>query len=198
MNDVSLTNQEIELVFNNCECINIDMWAIENLQFEVESEQFIWDKHHKNLMKQYVLKDFYLKVNCAEKVHFHHTTRLVPTWGQTDSIFTDGEKCIERLLNSNDLCHVYINGICYRMPWKDKAVKASLCGSPITDYVNAWHSASEIKNNSNERFIEIKIKKEENPSCYVREDYSQELKADMEKIHGKDSWEGDNPGGCFG
>lgn len=38
MNDVALTNQEIELVFNNCECINIDMWAIENLQFEVESE----------------------------------------------------------------------------------------------------------------------------------------------------------------
>ena len=50
MNNVSLTNQEIELVFNNCECINIDMLAIENFQFEVESEQFIWDKHHKNLM----------------------------------------------------------------------------------------------------------------------------------------------------
>ena len=79
-----------------------------------------------------------------------------------------------------------------------KAVKASLCGSPITDYVNAWHNASEIKNNSNERFIEIKIKKEENPACYVREDYSQEIKADMEKLHGKDTWEGDNPGGCFG
>lgn len=79
MNNVSLTNQEIELVFNNCECINIDMLAIENLEFEVESEEFIWDKHYKNLMKQYVLKDFYLKVNCAEKVHFHHTTRLVPT-----------------------------------------------------------------------------------------------------------------------
>lgn len=45
MNNVSLNNQEIELVFNNCECINIDMCAIENLQFEVESEQFIWDKH---------------------------------------------------------------------------------------------------------------------------------------------------------
>ena len=198
MNNVSLNNQEIELVFNNCECINIDMCAIENLQFEVESEQFIWDKHNKNLMKQYILKDFNLKVNCAEKMHFHHTTRMIPIWGQTDSIFTDGEKCIERLLNSNDLCHIYINGVCYRMPWAIKEIQSSLSGSPITDYVNAWHNAYEIKNNSNERFIEIKIKKDENPSCYVRDDFTQEIKADMEKLHGKDTWEGDNPGGCFG
>lgn len=197
MNNVSLTNQEIELVFNNCECINIDMCAIENLQFEVESEQFIWDKHHKNLMKQYVLKEFLLKVNCAEKMHFHHTTRMIPIWGQTDSIFTDGEKCIERLLNSNDLCHIYINGVCYRMPWAIKEIQSSLSGSPITEYVNAWHNAYEIKNNSNERFIEIKIKKDESPT-YVRDDFTQEIKADMEKLHGKDTWEGDNPGGCFG
>ena len=28
MNNVALNNQEIELVFNNCECINIDTFAI--------------------------------------------------------------------------------------------------------------------------------------------------------------------------
>ena len=162
MNNVALNSNEIDLIFNNCECINIDACAIENLQFEVESEQFIWDKHHKNLMKQYKLKDFYLKVNCGVKVHFHHPTRTIPTWGRTDSIFTDAERCIERLLNSNDLCHIYINGVCYHVPWKDKAIDASLCGTPITDYVNKWHTASEIKNNNNERFIEIKIKKDEN------------------------------------
>ena len=113
-------------------------------------------------MKQYKLKDFYLKVNCGVKVHFHHPTRTIPTWGRTDSIFTDAERCIERLLNSNDLCHIYINGVCYHVPWKDKAIDASLCGTSITDYVNEWHTASEIKNNNNERFIEIKIKKDEN------------------------------------
>ena len=32
----------------------------------------------------------------------------------------------------------------------------------------------------------------------MRENYTKEIKADMEKLHGKDSWEGDNPGGCFG
>ena len=67
MNNVALNSNEIDLVFNNCECININICAIENLQFEVESEQFMWDKHHKNLMKQYKLKDFYLKVNCSVK-----------------------------------------------------------------------------------------------------------------------------------
>lgn len=113
-------------------------------------------------MKQYKLKDFYLKVNCGVKVHFHHPTRTIPTWGRTVSIFTDAERCVERLLNFNDLCHIYINGVCYHVPWKDKAIDASLCGTPITDYVNEWHAASEIKNNNNERFIEIKIKKDEN------------------------------------
>ena len=93
------------------------------------------------------------------------------------------------------------------MPWKHKAIQASLCGSPITDYVNAWHSAHEIKNKNNERFIEIKIKKDESP-IMVKEDYSKELKTDMAALHPEanvakqletiDRWKGDNPGGCFG
>lgn len=41
MNNVALNSNEIDLVFNNCECININVCTIENLQFEVESEQFI-------------------------------------------------------------------------------------------------------------------------------------------------------------
>ena len=34
MEHVELTNQEIEILFENCECINIDMWAIKSLRFE--------------------------------------------------------------------------------------------------------------------------------------------------------------------
>ena len=31
MEHIELANQEIEILFENCECINIDMWEIKSL-----------------------------------------------------------------------------------------------------------------------------------------------------------------------
>ena len=126
MERVEIPSQEIELVFENCECIIVDYWSIKFLSFDTVGEQFVFDPHEKNLMKSTNLKNFYLKLDLSNPKHFHHTARLV----ETDSYIEDGKQCIERLKHSNDLTSIHINNECYQVPWKNKEIETDL-GIPL-------------------------------------------------------------------
>lgn len=158
MNHVQLNGQEIELVFNNCEVIYVDLWAIESLRFDVESTRFVWEPHHKELLKTEQLKSFHLEVSIDDKCLFRHGTRHIRDFSETDSVIVDGTNCIERLLHSDDLCSLYLNGICYNMPWEDKEVPADLCGTKIIDHVNGIHHSSKSVDKDGKRRIIIDIK----------------------------------------
>ena len=92
MNTVEIESQSIEFVFENCETIHIDVWAIENLYFETGGERFTFDSHRKDLLKSINMTDFYIKLDLTNPKHFYHTNRL-----KDDNLTTeqDGEQCIK-------------------------------------------------------------------------------------------------------
>ena len=82
------------------------------------------------------------------------------TWGGTDSIITDGQKCLERLLHCDDITHLYINDICYHMPWHyDKSEDKDL---KLPIYHNNWQENVEVTNTKGEHTLNIKIKPKDN------------------------------------
>lgn len=153
MEYVELASQEIELLFENCECILIDMWAIKSLRFETDYDAYTWDKSHKNFMKQTRLKYFKLVVNLNDTKYFHHTNRLI----DAETIKEDGEQCIRRLINSDDLCDIYINGTCFSIPWISKEYTGYIAGTPIKLYKNSAQINSEISNTSDEHILTIEV-----------------------------------------
>ena len=75
----------------------------------VRSQMVVCKALQKLRVKSQELKD---------KLDFRHgSTGQIISIGMTESIFTDGEKCMERIRTCNDLTHIYINGKCYQMPW---------------------------------------------------------------------------------
>ena len=90
MNTVEIPSQHIEFVFENCEAINVDVWAIETLNFDVSGERYTFDTHRKNLLKQIQLGSFYIKMDLSNPKHFYHTNRLKDNNITTEE---DGEQC---------------------------------------------------------------------------------------------------------
>ena len=155
MEHIELASQEIELLFENCECIKIDMWAIEFLDLETDYESFTWDRLHKNFMKRHYLKYFKLVVNLDNSKYFYHTNRLI----DTETVKEDGEQCIRRLINSDDLCDIYINGKCYGVPWEDEEYTGYIAGTPIKLHKNHIQVNSEITDKSGSRILTIECDK---------------------------------------
>lgn len=155
MEHIELANQEIELLFENCECINIDMWAIESLRIETDYESFTWDRSHKILMKRHHLKYFKLVVNLDNSKYFYHTNRLI----DAETIKEDGEQCIRRLINSDDLCDIYINGKCYGVPWVDEEYTGYIAGTPIKLHKNHIQVNSELTDKSGDHTLTIECDK---------------------------------------
>lgn len=129
MNTVEIPSQHIEFVFENCEAINVDVWAIETLNFDVSGERYTFDTHRKNLLKQIQLGSFYIKMDLSNPKHFYHTNRLKDNNITTEE---DGEQCINRLKNSDDICHVYINEVCYHVPFDEGLYNAKIVGTNHT------------------------------------------------------------------
>lgn len=147
MERIEIPSQEIELVFENCECIIVDYWAIKLLSFETVGERFVFDPHDKNLMKSIKINNFQIKLDLSNPKHFHHTARLV----ETDSYLEDGKKCIERLKHSNDLTSVYINNVCYQVPWVNKEIETDI-GIPL-------NTNTLQKNNFQKDYLTIEVSK---------------------------------------
>lgn len=153
MERIELINQEIEILFENCECINIDMWAIKFLVFETDCDSYTWDKSHKNFMKQTRLKYFKLVVDLDDTKYFHHTNRLI----DTKTVEEDGAQCINRLIHSDDITDIYINGICFNIPWIYEKYTGYIAGTPIDVYRNSAQKNSELTNTSGDHTLTIEV-----------------------------------------
>lgn len=168
MNKVEIESQSIEFVFENCEAIHVDVWAIENLYFETGGERFSFDSNRKNLMKSIVMTDFYIKLDLTNPKHFYHTNRM-----KDDNLTTeqDGEQCINRLIHSDDICHCYINNVCYHVPSVDDYKQCKICDSDI----NIWRNkiqTNELKTSKDGKQILI-IKMKKDNSCSQTESSNQ-------------------------
>lgn len=153
MKNIELLNQEIEILFENCECINIDMWAIRTLIFDTDGDTYAWDKDHKNLMKKTRLKYFKLTVDLDDTRYFHHTNRLI----DTKTVEEDGIQCINRLIHSDDITDLYINGTCFSIPWIDEKYTGYIAGSPIDLYRNSAQINSELTDASDGHRLTIEV-----------------------------------------
>lgn len=170
MNKVEIESQNIEFVFENCEAIHIDVCAIENLYFETGGERFSFDTHRKNLMKSIIMTDFYIKLDLTNPKHFYHTNRM-----KDDNLTTeqDGEQCINRLIHSDDICHCYINEICYHVPAEEDYKQCKICGSDDTYPI--WRNkiqTNELKTSKDGKQILI-IKMKKDNSCSQTESSNQ-------------------------
>lgn len=146
MNRFNITDNQIEFVFENCEAIFIDTSAIKHLRFTTNGERFIYDERSREMMKSIEVNEFYIVLDIKDKKNFHHPYSTMLTWGGTDSIITDGQKCIDRLTKCDDITHLYINGVCYHMPWD------------YSRYCNTFQNTIESTNTNGEHTLTITIK----------------------------------------
>ena len=153
MENIDLINQEIEILFENCECIIIDMWAIRTLIFDTDGDTYTWDRSHKDLLKKTRLKYFKLTVDLDDTRYFHHTNRLI----DTKTIEEDGAQCINRLIHSDDITDLYINGTCFNIPWIQEKYTGYIAGSPINLYRNEAQINSELTDTSGTHTLTIYV-----------------------------------------
>lgn len=156
MNSFQIDNQAIELVFQNTECVYVDIWAIEYFTMSAGDTDYTWLKDHKHMEYSRQLTKFNLTLNLSDPRHFYRTPRMVKpetTAGE------DGKYCIRRLANGNDLVHIYINGICYALPWEYREHKTAL-GIPV--YTNDRFEVVENNGKLNMKLLaDCKISEEE-------------------------------------
>lgn len=153
MEHIELANQEIEILFENCECINIDMWAIKSLELKTDGDSYSWDRSRKNLMKQTRLKYFKLVVDLEDTRYFYHTNRLI----DTKTIEEDGIQCINRLIHSDDITDIYINGTRFNVPWIYEKYTGYIAGTPIDLYRNSAQINSELTDTSGGHTLTIEV-----------------------------------------
>ena len=154
MNTIELNSGNIEIIFDNCECITVDMWAIKYFHFDVKEERWIWDKDHKNFLKTNQVDNFNLILDISDPRHFSQTIRLSDPDKTIEEI---GKYCIHRLSTSDDISGFTINGKDYTVPW-DRHEKPTSIGIPII--LNSYQINTESINKNNESTLQIKIKEE--------------------------------------
>ena len=154
MDKIDLHNQEIELVFQNCECIYVDMWAIKYLRFVTADDEYLWDNDHKSLLKTTELKSFKIVLDLTDSKNFHHTNRLVDAGVSIDE---DGKQSIDRLRHSDDLTTIYVNGKGFRLPWVYEKYKRYLGDTPFDCYRNAIQKNSEVTDSPGGHTLTIEV-----------------------------------------
>lgn len=112
MNQEQITDG-ITIIFEGRDYIRIDMWAIQMLNFEVVSENYMFDSHRHTLFKKKKLSYICMKFDLSRTVNFSHKPRFVE---DDKTIAQDGLDCVESLIKSYDIVDVCINGVYYRVP----------------------------------------------------------------------------------
>lgn len=111
---------KIELVFENCECIDVSVCAIESFYMTTRGKRFAFDKVSKQLFETVEVDALELKLNMSDASNFYHSSQNQMLSLGTESVLTDRKNCVERIKTSTDISHININGVCYQMPWSLK------------------------------------------------------------------------------
>ena len=117
MNSVEIQNYKIELVFENCESIDVGIGAIESFYMTTRGKRFAFDKISKQLLETIEVDALELKLNMSDASNFYHSSQNQMLSLGTESVLADRKNCVERIKTSTDITHIYINGVCYQMPW---------------------------------------------------------------------------------
>lgn len=117
MNSCDIQDYKIQLVFENCECIDVGVGAIESFYMTTHGKRFAFDKITKQLLETVEVDALELKLNMSDASNFYHSSQNQMLSLGTESVITDRKNCVERIKTSTDISHIYINGVCYQMPW---------------------------------------------------------------------------------
>lgn len=117
MNSFEVQNFKIEFVFENCESIDVSIGAIESFCMTTRGKSFVFDKQSKQMMETELVDTLEVKLNVSDASNFYHSSQNQMLSLGTESVLTDRKNCVERIKTSTDITHIYINGVCYRMPW---------------------------------------------------------------------------------
>lgn len=109
MNSMQSFN-ELELEFENCESILVDASAIVSLRFSEKGRSYTWERQSFTLDYRMDLSFFEMALDLSDPRKFRrYAGQPEEHWGPP----------VERLKKCSDLCHVYINGECFAVPWGD-------------------------------------------------------------------------------
>lgn len=146
MNSHDTCCHKIELVFENCECIDVSVNAIESFYMTTRGKRFEFDKITKQLYETIEVDALELKLNMTDASNFYHSSQNQMLSLGIESVLADRKSCVERIKTSTDISHIDINGVSYQMPW-----------SPEKQYDNMFQKITkECTNGKN--FITISIK----------------------------------------
>ena len=146
MNSFEIQNYKIELVFENCECIDVGIGAIESFYMTTRGKRLVFDKHTKQMLEAQSVDTFEITLKLSDASNFYHSSQNQMLSLGTESVITDRHNCVERIKTSTDITHIYINGVCYQMPWSEEL-----------RYSNKFQTNSNYSID-NKEFVRIKIK----------------------------------------
>lgn len=152
METVNIHRGCINFIFENCECITVDMCAIKYFHFDVKEERWILDKDHKNFLKTNQVDNFNLILDISDPRHFSQTIRLSDP---NKTIEEMGKYCIDRFTNSDDISGFTINGNDYTVPWC-RHEKPTDLGIPLIS--NTLQRNTVSVNKCGKTTLQIKIK----------------------------------------
>ena len=145
MNSFEIQNYKIELVFENCESIDVSIGAIVSFYMTTRRKRLVFDKHTKQMSESQVVDTLEMTLTLSDASNFYHSSQNQMLSLGTESVITDRHNCVERIKTSTDITHIYINGVCYQMPWNEEL-----------RYSNKFQTNSNYKIGDKE-FVRIKI-----------------------------------------
>lgn len=153
MGELAKFGQTVSLLYNNCEVINIDYFAIVSLCFTHVKDFYVWDPHRKVMDIFQRVDGFALTLDISNVKYFSTTRRNC----ETDSISADGNYSIERIRNGKDLCAICFGPNRFDLNWKDDTYDASLCGTPFKEHFNANVNVSESVGKDGHKRLTIRV-----------------------------------------
>lgn len=145
MNSFEIQNYKIELVFENCESIDVGIGAIVSFYMTTRGKRFVFDRQSKQMMTAELVDTLEMTLTLSDASNFYHSSQNQMLSLGTESVITDRHNCVDRIKTSTDITHIYINGVCYQMPWNEEL-----------RYSNKFQTNSNYKIDDKE-FVRIKI-----------------------------------------
>lgn len=121
--------KQIEFVFDNCECVLIDVQAISYWYMHEEGTNFRWDPDHQELDYARDIDDFTIILK-DDPQYYHYSDNQRPIFTRNGTL-KEGETALARIKTGTDLGQIYIGERCYNLPWKTKTTKTDFL--PIVD-----------------------------------------------------------------